>query len=580
VQEVNQFWESYRGGPLVLCSRQDEYERLPVRLRLGGAVIVSPLELQQIATYLAAAGPRWDAVRAQLLAGSNPFLQELFTTPLMLSVAVLGYKDQNPADLGETRDGGAQHNHLWSQYVFAVMSRGDDGRASSRGSYSKQQVTRWLGWLANAMRSKHETELWLHEWTGPPSLSRKIRIGAGAILGLGLGLVLSLESGISFAAITCLLMCLAGGFMGAVVFKTQPALRLPFTFRRLASSSMRGGVGGLGVGLAFGAATVPVSFLIYPLFFALCVGLVFAATTKAALKPRTEARAALNRRQLVERLAAGMAFTLILAGGLAVETARRLTSLCLGGLLFGFSVAGIVKRAAARVDESNSYRRTSPFSRVVVGLGLGIGVGLLGQLVVRALARTFLGLQYGPEVTRVPGFGRVRIEAGIPLGSHLLIALTFALVGALLAIVGAVVSFGPDRERIAPNSTTQLITDSSWIGLSFGLTGGVLAGITLGLSFGLRDGLLLGPLVGLGVGLSFGLDCTILHLAFRLWLRRQGGGPFRWVMFLQWASDHLLLRTMGGSYTWIHLELRDYLAEEHSSSDEQDAVPTSSDGFG
>src|SRR5207253_9451261 len=104
VQEFNRFWDTYRGGPVVVCSRPAEYEEIPERLKLGGGVTIDPPNAQQIDQYLDAAGPGWDRVRAQLREDSS-VLREVLATPLMLSVAVLAYRDQDPDELGE--DGAA-----------------------------------------------------------------------------------------------------------------------------------------------------------------------------------------------------------------------------------------------------------------------------------------------------------------------------------------------------------------------------------------------------------------------------------------------------------------------------------------
>ncbi|MCW3037222.1 MAG: hypothetical protein JWM17_2534, partial [Actinobacteria bacterium] len=66
VEAINRFWKEHRGGPLVVCSRHAEYEALPERVKLGGAVTVCPPEPDEIDRYLAAAGARWEGVRVRL----------------------------------------------------------------------------------------------------------------------------------------------------------------------------------------------------------------------------------------------------------------------------------------------------------------------------------------------------------------------------------------------------------------------------------------------------------------------------------------------------------------------------------
>src|SRR5207244_3529500 len=196
LQEINRFWETHRGGPLVLCSRPREYEELPERVKFGGAVTVCPPEAQQVDEYLAAAGVRWDPVRAELRAGSSTYLRELLATPLMLSIAVLAYLGDDPSELCEAHDAEGQREALWSQYVSAVTTRGYDPDqrepAEIPAPYTEEETKRWLGWLASEMRARNETELWLHEWAGPLSFRRKVRIGTGLVAGLIVGVIAGL----------------------------------------------------------------------------------------------------------------------------------------------------------------------------------------------------------------------------------------------------------------------------------------------------------------------------------------------------------------------------------------------------
>src|SRR5205807_10269040 len=152
----NRFWESHRGGPLVVCSRPAEYEELTERVKLGGGAVLCEPDPRQIDAYLAAAGPRWDPVRTELRAGSSPYLRELLGTPLMLSIAVLAYLDHDPGELCEGHDAARQREALWSQYISAVATRGYDpdkrDQADTPVPYSEEEVRRWLGWLASEMK--------------------------------------------------------------------------------------------------------------------------------------------------------------------------------------------------------------------------------------------------------------------------------------------------------------------------------------------------------------------------------------------------------------------------------------------
>jgi hypothetical protein len=156
------------------------------------------------------------------------------------------------------------------------------------------------------------------------------------------------------------------------------------------------------------------------------------------------------------------------------------------------------------------------------------------------------------------------------LGETILI---FGTAGGLGAIVMMLFSFGKDRERPSLSSPTQLLRDSGRMGMlaaalsviAFALIPDIVLGIRGSAGSGLGRAALGDALSwGLFSGLLLGLDAVVFHYGFRLRMRRQGGGPLRWVRFLDWATDHLLLISTGASYGWIHLELRDYLATTHS----------------
>src|SRR5207244_8749800 len=191
VKEINRFWEDHRGGPLVLCCRQAEYQALPERVKLGGAVIVCPPGLDEIDRYLEAAGARWEQVRARLRDGIEPGVRELLSTPLMLSVAVLAYRGADPIELCTMGHPGAERDRLWSRYVTTVTSRDyvpTKAVAQDPPQYSETQVIRWLGWLAKEMASRNETELWLHEWSGPSRWRKGVKVALGLGVALGVGL--------------------------------------------------------------------------------------------------------------------------------------------------------------------------------------------------------------------------------------------------------------------------------------------------------------------------------------------------------------------------------------------------------
>jgi hypothetical protein len=82
--------------------------------------------------------------------------------------------------------------------------------------------------------------------------------------------------------------------------------------------------------------------------------------------------------------------------------------------------------------------------------------------------------------------------------------------------------------------------------------------------FGLSYGAAIGAVIGLGGGLAGGLGACIQHWALRRQLQRAGSMPRRYVSFLNFCADHILLQRVGGGYRFTHALLLDYFATLHA----------------
>jgi hypothetical protein len=85
-------------------------------------------------------------------------------------------------------------------------------------------------------------------------------------------------------------------------------------------------------------------------------------------------------------------------------------------------------------------------------------------------------------------------------------------------------------------------------------------GILGGLLFAPFATLAFAPLV-LPIALWAGGRAAPQHLVLRLLLVRNRAAPWKYVRFLDEASDRLLLRKVGGGYVFVHRLLLDYFAD-------------------
>ena len=112
----------------------------------------------------------------------------------------------------------------------------------------------------------------------------------------------------------------------------------------------------------------------------------------------------------------------------------------------------------------------------------------------------------------------------------------------------------------------QGISSSNKSCIKLGLMSGLISGLILGIFFiffqELRvvDGLLLGLLIGLFVGLKNGGITCIHHFNLRRILYKKGHIPWNYARFLDYASELLFMKKIGGGYVFYHRMLMEHFA--------------------
>lgn len=181
--------------------------------------------------------------------------------------------------------------------------------------------------------------------------------------------------------------------------------------------------------------------------------------------------------------------------------------------------------------------------RAARGLRGGLLPGLIGGLV----GGIVVGLLHG-------------FPDGLWIG--LMLTLTYMLWAGLIYGLNSV----EISTRTTPNQgIKQSAVNATVVGSIAGTTAGPMLGLSFGLVFGVTTGVVVGligaALAGLIVGFSFGGRAVILHFSLRLMLYRTGCIPWNYVRFLDYASERILLRKVGGGYVFVHKLLQDYFVE-------------------
>jgi hypothetical protein len=423
-------------GPLVICSRTDEYESAAVseRLILHTAVVVQPLFFAQIDAHLATLGKPLAGLRAALR--KNTALQAIATTPLMLQVLMLTYHDTSLRALSQK--GPLLQKQIWTDYVQHMINRkGGEKR------YPPMLTSTWLGCLARQLQAHNQTIFFLEQlqadWLPP-------------------------NQRIFYQWSTRLVLLFFIWFVSALAI-------------------------GLGFGLHYGQTDGPGAGLADGLFLGFFDGLLFTVLFSGIfIGPYLSKHYELEKPiEPIEGLSwSWKEFRMGL---------RSVYALLVGGL---FVIAGLVAWLASG----------TVIFPIAFWLLAGLSIGGYGLSIKQ---------QRPGRLTRFPNEGiRHSLKHGLLTG--------------LLA----------------------------W--LLIGLPSGVFVGIYSGPLFGVLFGLFVGLLIGLLVGLDNGLNATLQHIILRFLLARNGTFPWKAVPFLEDATACILLRRVGGGYSFMHQLLLEYFA--------------------
>lgn len=241
VDAINRFRHEHVVA-IAVCSRTAEYAGLATRLKLVGAVAISPLTPPQIEGYITHAGPHVAALRHVL--ATNPELRDLAQTPLLLSIMTLAYQDRGAPALIPDIASRTVRQQLFDRYISRMFQH--------RGMthyYPSDQTICWLQCLAKQMVARSQSLLSIErlqpDWLKSRShynLYQTISV-LNAVLSVGLSF--GLAGGLSFGLIVGLIIGLSFGLDSEIETHTH----LNFSWKNGLFSGL---VGGLMGGLSFG----------------------------------------------------------------------------------------------------------------------------------------------------------------------------------------------------------------------------------------------------------------------------------------------------------------------------------------
>ena len=432
---------------------------------------------------------------------TDPVLQELAQTPLILSIMSLAFQGAGADEvIGQKRDSQEEHRkQIFRFYVEKMFQR--KGTASL--AFPKEKIIGWLSWLAGKMR-EHSQSVFLVEGLQPSWLgTRANQLAYGTVVALSLGLIF----GLVFELISGQRMVL-----DATLGDTWSAGPESAWFYDLSTWLTQGFeqsdalIVGLIVLVGVGLGCWSESPLKNGIISGSIGGLIYGLRPGQPEVPTFVLRFGLSRG---------------LIGGSFV------------GLICGLGVRSLKK---ITLVETLSWKWNQFWKRAIPGLIYGLIVGLMTDLIGEAI--------YAAVSYALTG------------------ALIFGLIGGLIdgftdRVKADKTNPNQGMKLSWKNSLAAFLVTWLTIGLSLGVIGRVefWQGYQLirVLSSGLSSRLI--------VGVDRGGSAVIKHYALRLILWLSGYTPFKFIKFLDHCAKLILLKKVGGGYIFIHRMLLDYFAD-------------------
>jgi NACHT domain len=263
-----------RGQRLVLTCRTREYRDLtdgPDQEQLAQTLVVelAPVTPADIRTYLlgttTAPASRWDPVFTELDAHPEGVLAEVLSTPLMVWLARIVYKQSHtdPARLVELATSVDQvRQHLLDGLIPAAYAeRSRLSRYPAREGKSLIPVRTALTVLARHLQARNSQNFawWrLHEAVSRKAIAASVAVATGSVLGAAFGLAVSIKAGLAAGLVAGLANAVVGGALCTLTVLSPQELPRVLNFRfslfGLRYKLLGGLTSGLAVGLTFGYA--------------------------------------------------------------------------------------------------------------------------------------------------------------------------------------------------------------------------------------------------------------------------------------------------------------------------------------
>ena len=545
IEAINNYRQTHPDVQIVVCCRSTEYLNEPTQLRLQTAVEIQPLTQEQIDAYLESAGEQAEVLR-EALRQDEEDLRELATTPLMLTILLFAYKGTSPSEISKLTSIEAKRDRIFALYVQHMLKR----RGASK-RYTPEQTIHWLTYLAQQMKRQSQTVFYLEQmqpdWL-PKMWQRYIySVLAGGIAG---GLLCGLIGAVIGVILNWILLLVSNSII-SIIYTSIP---WPTIAAGLVIGSVIGQILGSLIGLfhikSTELSTVEVIAWSWEnvrlTALASIIGGPLGALTLSLASPSISqilsGFASLFRSDnywlffvvfiltclIIMILPESICFIVIyiftqrnLDARRSMVSKQRIWYAARRGALVGIFMVciGLIL-----------WLLTATSNLVQLGIRTDIYLAALGCVSGLIIALTYGGVSHRQLETR----SSVKPNQGIwrSLYNGEIVSLIVGLIMCVIYNIAILLTV----IQVSSSRITQFPSNQVFIG--------GIAGVSIGLFFGLLNG---------------GIAC-IKHVVLRLFLWRAKALPWNYVHFLDYATERILLRRVGGGYIFVHRLLLEYFS--------------------
>ena len=166
LEAINAWRSEHAFVDVVVSSRIVDYESLPDKLHLNGAVVIQPLSDRQVTDYLEEVGDQTTGL--QNLLSQNPEMRELSHSPLMLGVMMTAYQDITVEELPNFTSLDDQRDYLFDLYVERAWQR-----RNAEKQFTLEEIRHWSSRLAWGMKQRSTAMFFVEDlqpdWLPPTS---------------------------------------------------------------------------------------------------------------------------------------------------------------------------------------------------------------------------------------------------------------------------------------------------------------------------------------------------------------------------------------------------------------------------